>query len=253
MFGFANPERFWRLSAILLPWAWAAAGIALAVGLYLGLLSSPDDYQQGATVRIMYVHVPAMWMAMACYAFIAAASLVSLIWRHALADVAARCAAPIGAVFTALGLATGSIWGKPMWGTWWAWDARLTSVLVLLFLYLGYMGIWAAIEDRTKAARAATILALLGAVNLPIIKFSVDWWNTLHQGSSVIRLDGPALHASFLYPLLTMGGAYGLLFLALLLTRMRTEILNQRIWADQRRRAANEELRAQPEGAPTNG
>jgi heme exporter protein C len=248
MFGFANPQRFWRLSGALLPWVWGAALVLLVGGLYWALIASPDDYQQGASVRIMYVHVPASWMAMACYGVMAAASFVSLIWRHVLADVAARATAPIGATFTALALLTGSLWGKPMWGTWWVWDARLTSVLILFFLYLGYMGLWAAIEDRVKAARAAAILALVGAVNLPIIKFSVDWWNTLHQGSSVLRADGPALHASFLYPLLTMGLAYMALYGALLLVRMRTEILNQRVAADQRRRAASETLHVQ-EGA----
>jgi heme exporter protein C len=240
MFGFANPQRFWRLSSALLPWVWTAAGALLLVGLYWGLIASPDDYQQGSTVRIMYVHVPASWMAMACYAVMAGASLVSLIWRHVLADVAAKATAPIGATFTALALFTGSLWGKPMWGTWWVWDARLTSVLILFFLYLGYMALWAAIDDRTKAARAAAILALLGAVNLPIIRFSVDWWNTLHQSASVLRAEGPALHASFLYPLLVMGLAYLMLYAGLLLLRMRTEILDRRVAAAQRRLAAQE-------------
>jgi heme exporter protein C len=250
MFGFSNPQRFWRLSSVLLPWVWAAAVLLLLIGLYWSLVASPADYQQGTSVRIMYVHVPASWMSMACYGFLAAASFVSLIWRHVLADVAAKATAPIGATFTALALITGSLWGKPMWGTWWAWDARLTSVLVLFFLYLGYMGLWAAIDDRVKAARATAILALVGAVNLPIIKFSVDWWNTLHQGSSVIRADGPSLHASFLYPLLVMGLAYMFLFSGLLLVRMRTEILNRRIEAEQRRRAASETLApASREGA----
>lgn len=242
MFGFANPQRFWRLSGALLPWVCGAALILLGAGLYMALIGSPDDYQQGSSVRIMYVHVPASWMAMACYAAMAAASFVGLVWRHVIADVAAKATAPIGATFTALALFTGSLWGKPMWGTWWVWDARLTSVLVLFFLYLGYMGLWAAIEDRVKAARAAAILALVGAVNLPIIKFSVDWWNTLHQGSSVMRADGPTLDPAFLYPLLVMGLAYTFLYGALLLVAMRTEILNQRITADQRRRAASEQL-----------
>jgi heme exporter protein C len=248
MFGFANPQRFWRFSGALLPWVWAAALTLLVIGLYWALIASPEDYQQGASVRIMYVHVPASWMAMACYAAMAGASFVALIWRHVLADVAAKATAPIGATFTALALFTGSLWGKPMWGTWWVWDARLTSVLVLFFLYLGYMGLWAAIEDRVKAARAAAILALVGAVNLPIIKFSVDWWNTLHQGASVMRADGPALDAAFLYPLLTMGLAYMMLYGALLLVAMRTEILNQRIAADQRRRAARERLDVSVQG-----
>ncbi len=231
-----------------MPWVWAVAGLLLAVGLYWALVVSPTDYQQGNSVRIMYVHVPAMWMAMMCYGVIAAASLTSLIFGHVLADVAARATAPIGATFTALGLVTGSLWGKPMWGTWWAWDARLTSVLLLFFLYLGYMALWAAMEDRVKAARAAAILALLGAVNLPIIKFSVNWWNTLHQGSSMIRADGPALHPSFMWPLLIMGAAYTMLYTALLLLRMRTEILHARIHAEQRRQAASENFGASRQG-----
>jgi len=241
MFGFANPQRFWKLSSTLMPWAWGLCALLMGAGLYMALVASPADYQQGQSVRIMYVHVPAAWMAMMCYGAMALASFVSLIWGHVIADVAARATAPIGATFTALALFTGSLWGKPMWGTWWAWDARLTSVLILFFLYLGYMGLWAAIEDRTKAARAAAILALVGAVNLPIIKFSVEWWNTLHQGSSVLRSDGPSLHADFLTPLLVMGAAHMALYVALLFVRMRTEIMRQRIQAEQRRLAASHE------------
>ncbi len=248
LFGFANPQRFWNLSGILLPWVWVIAGVLLGAGLYMALISSPADYQQGQSVRIMYAHVPAAWMAMACYAALAFASLLSLVFGHVLADVAARATAPIGATFTALALFTGSLWGKPMWGTWWAWDARLTSVLILFFLYLGYMGLWAAIEDRTKAAKAAAILALVGAVNLPIIKFSVEWWNTLHQGASIMRADGPSLHADFLWPLLIMGAAYMAFFSALLLLRMRTEILRQRIHAEQRRLAASEMATSEMKG-----
>ena len=215
--------------------------VLMAAGICLALFGSPADYQQGESVRMMYVHVPAAWMAMACYAAMAVASFISLIWGHVIADVAAKATAPIGATFTALALFTGSLWGKPMWGTWWAWDARLTSVLILFFLYLGYMGLWSAIEDRTKAARAAAILALVGAVNLPIIKFSVEWWNTLHQGSSVLRADGPTLHTDFLVPLLVMGAAYMSFYAALLLLRMRTEIMRQQVNAKQRRIAAGEE------------
>ncbi len=246
MFGYANPERFWNLSRALMPWMWALTAVFLTVGLYFALIASPDDYQQGSTVRIMYVHVPAMWMAMACYAAMAVASFISLIWGHVIADVAARATAPIGATFTALGLITGMLWGQPMWGTWWAWDARLTSVLIMFFLYLGYMGLWEAIEDRTRAAKAAAILALLGAINLPIIKFSVDWWNTLHQSSSAIETvvglveENQGLHPDFLTPLLVMALAYGFLFGGLLLVRMQTEIMETRIAASQRRRAAEE-------------
>src|SRR6185312_5227484 len=171
---------FMRLSGLLLPWVSILAVIALAIGLFLGF-RVPPDYQQGMTVTIMFIHVPAAQMAMAAYAAMAAASLFSLVWRHPLADVAARAAAPLGALFTALGLVTGSLWGRPMWGAYWVWDARLTSFLLLLFLYLGYMALWNAIEDETRAARAAAILALVGVVNIPVIKFSVDWWSTLHQ------------------------------------------------------------------------
>jgi heme exporter protein C len=226
---FANPARFGRLANTVLPWAKALTAVLFLLGLYLALVRAPADYQQGNTVRIMFVHVPAAWMALFCYSFMAAASAVALIWKHPLADLAAKSAAPIGACFTFLALATGSLWGKPMWGTWWVWDARLTSVLVLFFLYLGYLALWQAIEDPQKAGKAAAILALVGFVNVPIIKFSVDWWNTLHQPASVIRMDGPSIHPSMLWPLLIMVGAFKLYFLAVLLMRMRTEINLRRI------------------------
>jgi heme exporter protein C len=224
MFRYANPAVFMRLSGALLPWVSGAAAIALAAGLYLGF-HVPPDYQQGMTVTIMFVHVPAAIVAESAYGAIAIASLFSLVWRHPLADTAARAAAPLGAVFTALGLVTGSLWGRPMWGAYWVWDARLTSFLLLLFLYLGYIALWNAIEDEARAARAAAILALVGAVNLPIIKFSVDWWNTLHQGESI--LSGQIAQV-FLWPLLTMALAYMLIFAALWMIRIRTEIVNRR-------------------------
>jgi heme exporter protein C len=224
MFRYANPAQFMRLSGALLPWISAAAAIALAVGVYLGF-HVPPDYQQGMTVTIMFVHVPAAIVAESAYGLIAIASLFSLVWRHPLADTAARAAAPLGAVFTALGLITGSLWGRPMWGAYWVWDARLTSFLLLLFLYLGYIALWNAIEDEARAARAAAILALIGAVNLPIIKFSVDWWNTLHQGESI--LSGQ-IAAVFLWPLLAMALGYMLLFASLWMIRIRTEIVDRR-------------------------
>jgi len=205
--------------------------VLLAVGLYLALVVVPADYQQGDTVRIMFVHVPSAWMAMFCYTFLAVASAVALIWKHPLADLAAKASAPIGAGFTFLALVTGSLWGKPMWGAWWVWDARLTSVLILFFLYLGYMALWQSIEDDQKAAKAAAVLALVGAVNVPIIKFSVDWWNTLHQPASVLRMDGPAIHPSMLWPLLIMALAFKAYFVALLLARMRMELNLRRIRA----------------------
>jgi len=225
MFGYANPTKFMALSGALLPWCWGLTLLCLAGGLYLGF-AAPPDYQQGTTVTIMFIHVPAAIMAELAYAVIAVASIFSLVQRHILADVAARAAAPLGALFTALGLITGSLWGRPTWGAYWVWDARLTSFLLLLFLYLGYMALWSAIEDETKAARAAAILALVGAVNIPIIKFSVDWWNTLHQGESIIS---GKLDPVYLWPLLLMAAGYGFLFAGLMMTRIRTAIVERRI------------------------
>jgi heme exporter protein C len=227
LFVLANPKRFMDLSATFLPYLAGAAVLCLGAGLVLGF-RAPPDYQQGDTVKIMFLHVPAAWTAMMVYALMALASLVSLVWRHPLADVAAKTAAPLGAVFTLLGLITGSLWGKPMWGAWWVWDARLTSFLLLLFLYLGYIALWNAIEDEARAARAAGILALVGAVNLPIIEFSVDWWTTLHQGESIFRAGGPTISAVFLWPLLLSGAGYTLLFFTLWTIRIRTEILERR-------------------------
>ena len=224
MHRFANPTRFVALARAVQPWAAGSALVTLAAGLWFSLIASPADYQQGETVRIMYVHVPAAWMSMFCYSAMAAASAVALVWRHAVAHVVARATAPIGAAFTFLALATGSLWGKPMWGTWWVWDARLTSVLILLFLYLGYMALENAFDDRARGARAAAILAIVGAVNVPIIKFSVDWWNTLHQPASVVRLDGPAIHPSMLTPLVLMAVGYTALYLWVLSLRVRADI-----------------------------
>ena len=223
----ANPARFMRISGAALPWLGGATLVALVVGLAWSLLLAPPDYQQGESVRIMFIHVPAAWMALSVYLFVAVASAVALVWRHPLAEVAAQAAAPIGAAFTLVCLATGSLWGRPMWGAWWVWDARLTSVLVLFFLYLGYIALVNAFDDASRGARAGSLLALVGVVNLPIIKFSVDWWNTLHQPASVLRLGGPTIDVSMLVPLLVMATAFGLLFLWLLLLRMRTA-LNER-------------------------
>jgi heme exporter protein C len=223
----ANPARFMRLSAALLPWcAWATLAVT-ALGLYLALFAAPADYQQGEAVRIMYVHVPAAWMALNVYLFVAVASAVALVWRHPLAEIAARSAAPIGAAFTFVCLTTGSLWGRPMWGAWWVWDARLTSVLVLFFLYLGYIALVNGFDDPARGGRAGSVLALVGVVNLPIIKFSVDWWNTLHQPASVLRLGKPTIALSMLTPLLVMALGFTLLFATLLLLRMRAE-LNER-------------------------
>lgn len=225
----ANPSFFMRLTDRILPWLAGLTAALMAIGLYMAFFVAPADYQQGETVRIMFIHVPSAWLAMFCYSLIAMSSIGSLIWRHPLADVSAKAAAPIGAIFTLLALVTGSLWGKPTWGTYWVWDARLTSVLVLFFLYLGLIALWNAIEEPAKAGRAAAILALVGVINLPIIKFSVDWWNTLHQPASISRFDTPAIHSSILTPLLVMALAFACLFIWMHLKAMRTEILKRRV------------------------
>jgi heme exporter protein C len=247
---FANPARFMRLSGAVLPFLASSTILVLAVGLYLALAIAPPDYQQGESVRIMFVHVPAAWMALLVYLVVAVASLVAMVWRHPLAEIAAQAAAPLGAAFTLVCLVTGSLWGRPMWGTWWAWDARMTSVLVLFFLYLGYIALVNAFDDMTRGARAGSVLALVGVVNLPVIKFSVDWWNTLHQAESVFRAGGPTIDSSMLWPLLVMAVGYLLLFKTLLLVRMRTA-LNERkaralLLAAPRRRAEAPPPRATP-------
>ncbi|MCR4283178.1 MAG: heme ABC transporter permease [Bauldia sp.] len=225
----ANPTRFLSLSGKVLPWLSALTAILLVLGLYLAFFVAPPDYQQGDTVRIMFVHVPSAWLSMFGYGVMSVAALGTLVWRHPLADVTGKAAAPIGAAFTFLALLTGSIWGKPMWGTWWVWDARLTSELVLLLIYLGLIALRQAIDDPGRAARAAAILTLVGTVNLPIVKFSVDWWSTLHQPASVFRMDGPTIDASLLRPLFVMALAMTLLYLVLLLLAMRNEILRRRV------------------------
>jgi heme exporter protein C len=224
LFRYANPHYFMRLSGAVLPFTAIATALCLGLGLYLGF-SAPPDYQQGRTVLLLFIHVPAATMAMGVYGAIALCSLLSLVWRHPLSDTAARAAAPLGALLTVLGLITGSLWGKPMWGTYWVWDARLTSFLLLLFVYIGYMALWNAIEDEVRAARAAAILALVGAVNIPIIKFSVEWWNTLHQGESIVSGH---LAPVFLAPLLLMMAGYAFLFATLWMIRIRTAILERR-------------------------
>ncbi|HEY1630438.1 MAG TPA: heme ABC transporter permease [Rhizomicrobium sp.] len=237
MFALANPKRFMDFTGPLIPWLALATVLYLAAGLYLGL-TAPPDYQQGETVKIMFVHVPAAWASMMVYGLLALCSLIGLVNRHPLADAAAKTAAPLGALFTALALITGSLWGRPMWGTYWVWDARLTSFLLLLLLYLGYIALWNAIEDEARAARACAILALVGVVNLPIIEFSVDWWSTLHQGESIMRMGGPLIAPVFLWPLGLMAVGYTLLFFTLWTLRIRTEILERRARAILLREAA---------------
>lgn len=239
----ANPTRFLALVKVALPIVSFLAVLALGIGLWFGL-QVPDDYQQGRTVLIMFVHVPAVWLAMGAYIVMVGGALGVLVWRHPLADVAARAAAPLGAAFTVLGLATGSIWGRPMWNTWWVWDARLTSFLVLLLIYLGLIALWRSIEEPATSARLAAVAILVGFINIPIIKFSVDWFTTLHQPASVTRFDAPAVASVFLYPLLIMGLAYLLIFIALHLAAMRNEILRRQIRTLQRKAAR--ERRAAP-------
>src|SRR5512142_3058935 len=207
----ANPTRFLSLTARLLPWLVAATAILLAVGLYQSA-TAPDDYQQGATVKIMFIHVPNAWLSMFVWGVMSLAALGTLVWRHPLADVAAKAAAPIGAAFTFLCLVTGSLWGRPMWGTYWVWDARLTSELVLLLMYLGVIALWRTVEEPSSAGRSVAVLTLVGALNLPIIKFSVDWWSTLHQPASVFRVGGSTIDPTILVPLLVMALAFTLLF-----------------------------------------
>ena len=223
----SNPERFMAFSRWAAPMFGVIAAILAAVGLYLGF-TAPEDYQQGQTVRIMFIHVPAAWLAMFVYACLAVASFLSLVFRHVLADAAAAAAAPLGAGFTFLALVTGSLWGRPMWGAWWVWDARLTSVLILFLIYLAYIALRGAIDDETKAGRASAILALVGAVNLPVIHYSVEWWNSLHQGASVLREGGPAMPPVFLVPLLLMALAYTSAFGSLWLVRIRGEVWRRR-------------------------
>jgi heme exporter protein C len=225
----ANPAAFNALADRLLVPLVIATIAAFGYGLYGAFLMSPADYQQGETVRIMYIHVPAAWLSMFVYAGMSVSALGTLVFRHPMADVAQKAAAPVGAGFTLLCLITGSFWGKPMWGTWWEWDARLTSVLILFLIYLGIIALWRAIDEPQRGARAVAIMTLVGAVNLPIIKFSVDWWYTLHQPAAVFRMGGPTIHKSMLTPLMVMGLAYLLLYLVLLIIRMKTELMARRI------------------------
>ena len=224
----ANPSRFLRAANFAIPWLGGATVIVFAFAIYRAMLV-PDDYQQGATVKIMFLHVPSAWLGMLCWGLMTIAALGTLVWRHPLADVTAKAAAPLGAAFTLLCLVTGSLWGRPEWGTYWVWDARLTSELILFLLYLGVIALWRTVEDPSRAARAVAILTLVGTIDLPIIKFSVDWWNSLHQGASVFRLGGSTIDPTILIPLLLMASAFTLLFVTLLLAAMRNEILRRRV------------------------
>jgi heme exporter protein C len=226
---FANPARFLRFARRIFPWVAGVAAACIAAALVLGLAVAPADYRQGDAYRIIFIHVPSSWMALMIYVIMAAASAAGFIWRHPLADLVAKSSAPIGACFTFLSLLTGSLWGQPMWGTWWVWDARVTSMLVLFFLYLGYIALHGAYDDPTKGARAAAILALVGIVNIPIIKFSVDWWNTLHQPATLSKFDRPSMDVSMIAPLLLMVVGFIAYYLVVLIIRLRAEIAARRI------------------------
>ena len=248
-----SPPRFARLAQITLPYVVAAASLLMAAGVYLSLVASPPDYQQGEAVRIMYVHVPSAWMALFVYASMAAASAAAIVWKNPLAELYTKAVAPVGAGFTLICLATGSLWGAPMWGTWWVWDARLTSVLILFFLYLGYLALVNAFDEPGRGLKAGSILVLVGVINLPIIKFSVDWWNTLHQPASISRVGVPAIDPALLAPLLTMAAAFMAVFLVLALVRTRAEIVDRKIQALRFRQAAAAAHRpAEPATGPIN-
>lgn len=223
----ASPKHFYNIAGTLIPWFGIACLILMLLGLYGGLVYAPADYQQKDSFRIIYIHVPSAWMSMFVYMAMAVAAAIGLIWRMKLAEIVAASSAPIGASFAFLALVTGSLWGKPMWGTWWVWDARLTSELILLFLYLGIIALNAAIEDSRVAAKASGILALVGVVNIPIIHYSVEWWNTLHQGPTVTKLDNPSIHWKMLIPLLIMALAFKLYYATVLLMRARCEVLER--------------------------
>ena len=239
---FASPPHFYRLAGILAPWlGWICLGL-MAGGLYGGLVAAPPDYQQGESYRIIFVHVPSAWLSLFIYVVMAGASAIALVWRIKLAEVVAIESAPIGASFTFLALVTGSLWGKPMWGTYWVWDARLTSELILLFLYFGVIGLNAAIEDRRTASRACGLFAIVGVVNIPIIHYSVEWWNTLHQGPTVTKFDAPSIHVSMLVPLLLMAVSFKLFYATVLLTRARSAVLER-----ERNAGWVRELLAEPE------
>ena len=226
---FANPSRFVRITSILVPWLMAAAGILFITGLYLSLLKSPDDIVQGSAVRIMYVHVPSAWLSIFSYLLLAICSLFFIVWRHPLADILSRAIAPVGALFSLLTLLTGSIWGKPMWGTWWVWDARLTSMLILFLLFMGYIALSNAFEKSERGSRPAALLAIAGSINLPIVKFSVDWWSTLHQPASIMRTGGISIDGSMLLPLVIMFLAFQLFFILIIIFRSHSILIERKM------------------------
>ncbi len=239
---FSSPKYFYEMSARLIPWFAAGALVVGVIGVYQGLFVAPPDYQQGESYRIIFVHVPAAWMSLFVYMVVAVSSAIGLIWQIRLADMVASASAPVGAWFTFLALVTGSLWGKPMWGAYWVWDARLTSELILLFLYFGYMALQSAIEDQRTADKASGLLAIVGVVNIPIIHYSVEWWNTLHQGATVAKFDKPSMDVSMLIPLLLMALAFKLFYFAVVLVRTRNEAL----YRDRNRRWVRELIEKLP-------
>ena len=224
-----SPKWFFGIATRLKPWLLVSALALLAAGLVWGLAFAPKDYLQGNSYRIIFIHVPSAFLAQSVYIMMAVAAVVTLVWRMKLADVFVKAVAPVGLVLTFLALFTGAVWGKPTWGTWWIWDARLTSMLILLFLYGGAIALDRAINDEKSAARAVAVLVLVGVVNIPIIKYSVEWWNTLHQPASIVRLDGPAIHASMLAPLLIMAASFTTYYVSVLILRLRSEILARKM------------------------
>jgi heme exporter protein C len=226
---FANPTNFLKIANAVLPYIWVITAVLFVLGLCGALITSPADEKHGEAVRMMYVHVPAAWMGMFVYCAMAFFSAVAIVYRHPLADAAAKTAAPIGAVFCFLALVTGSLWGKPGWGTYWVWDARITSMFVLMLFYLGYIALWQSIEEPTRAAAIARVVAIVGVINVVIVKFSVEWWHTLHQGASVLKMGGSTIDRSMLWVLLVMAVAYTILFLALHLTAIRSEIASRKL------------------------
>ncbi len=233
---FSSPKYFYEMSGKLIPWFAIPAFLLFMVGLYQGLYVAPPDYQQGDSYRIIFIHVPAAWMSLFVYVVMAVSSGIGLIWQIRLADMVAAASAPMGASFTFLALVTGSLWGKPMWGAYWVWDARLTSELILLFLYFGYMALQSAIEDQRTADKASGLLAIVGVVNVPIIHYSVVWWHTLHQGATIAKFGKPSMDISMLIPLLLMAAAFQLFYFALVLVRTRNEAL----YRDRNRRWVRE-------------
>ena len=229
MLHWITPSRFESINRFLLPASILAMLVTLAIGLYQALILSPADYQQGETVRIMYVHVPAAWMAMACYGAMALSGLSFLVWKNPLSELAGISLAWIGAAFTAICLITGMLWGKPMWGAWWVWDARLTSVLILFFFYLGYIALYRAFDDEVHGAKMSAVLSLIGVINIPIVKFSVDWWNTLHQPASILRSGGVAIHGDMLSPLLWMFAFYVSFASVVTLLQIKTRLFSRKI------------------------